>query len=113
MFELQRQLLLVSLMVSHHRTYPPHDRPLCITPRNILSLWSLYQFLLVLSRFSGLQENGRRAVLRRRSKYRCEGKKTREMGEDAVIRWSVRKQVMWEEASSVGCFTWRPAMPSG
>jgi hypothetical protein len=51
MFELQRQLLLVSLMVSHHRTYPPHDRPLCITPRNILSLWSLYQFLLVLSRF--------------------------------------------------------------
>jgi hypothetical protein len=60
-----------------------------------------------------LQENGRRAVLRRRSKNLCEGKKTREMGEDAVIRWSVRKQVMWEEASSVGCFTWRPAMPSG
>ena len=48
---LQRQLLLASLMVSHHRTYPPHDRPLRITPRNTLSLWFLYQFLMVLSRF--------------------------------------------------------------
>jgi hypothetical protein len=49
-------------------------------------------------------------VVARRSLRR---EKAREMGEDATIRWSVRKQVMWEEASSVGCFTWRPAMPSG
>jgi hypothetical protein len=113
MFELQRQLLLVSLMVSHHRTYPPHDRPLCITPRNILSLWSLYQFLLVLSRFSGLQEKmvGTRCYVVARRSLRRE--KAREMGEDATIRWSVRKEGMREEASSVGCFTWRPAMPSG
>ena len=37
MSRLQRLLLLASLMVSHHRTYPPHDRPLRIPPRGILS----------------------------------------------------------------------------
>ena len=66
MSRLQRLLLLLaSLMVSHHRTYPPHDRPLCITPRGILSQASPVALLLnIVKPLAGQRQLKRRSQAR-------------------------------------------------